>query len=117
MALFSKKDASKKADKPASAAAPATLTTDLSAVIIRPRITEKAASRNDAGVYVFDVREDANAYTVAAAVTALFKVTPRKVNIVPVPHKIVAVRGRRGVKGGGKKAYVFLKKGETIEVA
>lgn len=90
---------------------------DLSSIIVRPRITEKAAGGSEKGVYVFDVKMDANATLVRQAVVSLFKVTPIKVNLVAVPRKSVIVRGRRGVKGGGKKAYVYLKKGDKIEIA
>lgn len=55
---------------------------------------------------------------IADAVKAVFKVTPRMVRIVSVPRKEVATRGtnRKGKTAGGKKAYVYLKKGETIEL-
>jgi large subunit ribosomal protein L23 len=90
---------------------------DLSGILIRPRITEKATDSHGVGVYVFDVDSSANAYAVADAVRAQFKVLPRKVNIVAIPSKAVIVRGRRGVKSGGKKAYVYLKKGDVIDVS
>lgn len=90
---------------------------DISSIIVRPRITEKSAGGYEQGVYVFDVRVDANISLIKSAIIALYKVTPRKINIVTVPIKNVIVRGRRGTKGGGKKAYVFLKKGDKIEIA
>ncbi len=87
-------------------------------LIISPRITEKGAILAEAGAYVFNVARDANKKDIAAAVQALFKVTPRMVRTVAVPRKVVATRGRmqKGITGGGKKAYVYLKKGETIEL-
>jgi len=53
------------------------------------------------------------------AVKELYKVTPRKITIATIPHKSVrsARTGKVGVKGGGKKAYVYLNKGETIAIA
>lgn len=90
---------------------------DISSIIVRPRITEKSAGGNESGVYVFDVRVDSNATLVKEAIVKLYKVTPRKINLVMVPTKNVIVRGRRGTKGGGKKAYVYLKKGDKIEIA
>ena len=52
------------------------------------------------------------------AVREVFKVTPRKVTLAAVPRKMVATRGtnRKGKTSGGKKAYVYLKKGEKIEL-
>jgi large subunit ribosomal protein L23 len=69
--------------------------------------------------YVFEVAQDATKRDVLAAVKALYKVTPVKVNIVvKQPRAYVArFRNRRGMKSGMKKAYVFLKKGEKIDIA
>jgi large subunit ribosomal protein L23 len=87
-------------------------------ILIAPRITEKGAYLSQAGVYVFNVVADANKRDIAAAVKDIYKVTPRKVTVVTVPHKVVQTRGtnRKGATGGGKKAYVFLKKGDTIDI-
>jgi large subunit ribosomal protein L23 len=88
---------------------------DLSGVIKRPRITEKASMKAEANVYAFEVATDANKKTIAAAVKQMFNVSPLKVAIVRIPKKNKFIRGKIGVTGGGKKAYVYLKKGETIE--
>ncbi len=71
------------------------------------------------GVYTFDIAENANKNDVIAAVRALYKVTPRKVAVVTVPSKVRRNMrtGKVGVKRGGKKAYVYLKKGETINMS
>jgi large subunit ribosomal protein L23 len=84
-------------------------------VIRRPRITEKASMQAEANVYAFEVATDANKKTIAHAVKELYNVTPIKVAVVTLPKKEVFIRGKWGTKGGGKKAYVYLKKGETIE--
>lgn len=81
-----------------------------------PRVTEKAAYASERGVYVFDVDRQATKETIAQAMVKIYKVTPVKVNISKVPAKNVFVRGKKGVKKGGKKAYVYLKKGDTIEI-
>ena len=87
-------------------------------VLVRPRITEKAANMGSDSVYTFDVHASATKRDVAAAVKALYKVTPIKVNVVTIPAKRVAMRKRRGFgkTAGGKKAYVFLKKGAQIQL-
>jgi large subunit ribosomal protein L23 len=86
-------------------------------VLLRPRITEKAAIGADKnGVYVFEVMKNATKKSVAASVKASYKVTPVRVNIAKIAPKAVFVRGKRGVKQGGKKAYVYLKKGDKIEL-
>ena len=118
MALFGSKK--KTEDKAKEVKTPAVKTEntsviDLAHVIVRPRITEKASVVAENGIYSFEVSERSTKKTIAAAVKELYNVTPTKVAIVTIPRKNVIVRGKRGVKKGGKKAYVYLKKGETIE--
>lgn len=92
---------------------------DLSDILRNPRITEKATAHGELGVYTFDVSERATKRAVAAAILTLYKVAPRKVRIVPVPSKVRrSVRtGARGISRGGKKAYVYLKKGDSITIS
>ena len=92
---------------------------DTPSVLKHPRVTEKATIQSENGVYVFDVAPRATKKDVAEAVEALYKVTPRKINMARVPSKRVRVRGAQnkyGVKSGGKKAYVYVKKGDTIDI-
>lgn len=91
---------------------------DFSAVILKPRITEKAVKMNDQNVYTFVVHSDATKYMVADAVKALFKVTPVKVNIVNKTARQFMSRskGRKLTEKGMKKAYVYLKKGDRIDL-
>lgn len=86
-------------------------------VLLRPRITEKAAlSADKNNVYVFEVTKDANKKSISASVKSAYGVTPEKVRVAVIPSKQVFIRGRKGVKSGGKKAYVYLKKGDKIEL-
>ncbi len=92
---------------------------DIASVLKNPRVTEKATIMSERGVYVFDVSTRATKADVAEAVKELYKVTPRKINMVKVPSKRTRVRGQQnkfGVKSGGKKAYVYVKKGDTIDI-
>lgn len=84
--------------------------------IIRPRMTEKATALQAAGVYCFDVLKSAGKRQIAEAIRSLYNVSPVKVRVVKVPGKQVFSRGKHGYKSGGKKAYVFLKEGEKIEI-
>lgn len=127
MALFGKK---KKTEEKSTASgsggsasggeakAPSTPVTNHARVFSSPRITEKATMHEQSGVYTFDVALDANKREIIEAVRKIFKVTPRKIRIVPIPAKLKrSMRtGKRGVKKGGKKAYVYLKKGDTINI-
>jgi large subunit ribosomal protein L23 len=87
-------------------------------ILIDPRITEKGAYLSEKGVYVFNVAKNSNKKEIADAIKAIFKVTPIRVRVTAVPRKQVFTRGtnRWGKTAGGKKAYVYLKKGETIEL-
>ena len=86
-------------------------------VLLRPRITEKAALGADkSGVYVFEVTKEATKKSVGASVRYIYKVTPEKIRVAKIPAKKVFIRGKKGVKSGGKKAYVYLKKGDKIEI-
>lgn len=88
-----------------------------SRVIIRPRVTEKATDlAGQRNAYVFDVAEDADKKTISRAILALYKVKPVKIAVINIPRKKIIVRGKRGISGGGKKAYVYLKVGDKIEI-
>jgi large subunit ribosomal protein L23 len=91
---------------------------NLSSIILSPRITEKGAYLSESGVYVFNVAPDANKHDVAEAVKAIYKVTPLRVRVAAVPTKQVFTRGtnRWGKTKGGKKAFVYLKSGDKIEL-
>ena len=106
-----------KAAPSVSSSAPASVT--MPNVLVRPRITEKAANLTASNVYTFDVVKTATKTQVAQAVKALYKVTPVKVNIVNVKGKRVAMRRKRGYgkTASSRKAYVYLKKGEEIQFA
>ncbi len=124
-----KKPAAKKAvkeaavtEKPAVVAAPKAVASshaELAAkTLLGPRITEKAsvlAEKHNA--YAFNVAMSATKGDVMKAIKALYGVTPKKVAIVRTKGKKVVSRSRRqrGRTNANKKAYVYLKKGETIE--
>ncbi len=124
MALFSKKKntvdtaAPKVETVKGTAKGTARSTTNFaSSVLKKPRITEKASLLAESqNVYVFEVTREANKDTIRKAILDEYKVAPVKVAIVQTPSKNVFSRGKRGVQSGGKKAYIYLKKGDKIEV-
>lgn len=126
MALFGKKNSTKKETKSKSAAetpkvdVSTALSTDrdLTSVIVHPRITEKAVGMSENNVYTFVVKRSATKYEVRDAVKALYDVTPVKINIVnkKPAQRFVGSRGRNKQVPGMKKAYVYLKKGDTINI-
>lgn len=85
-------------------------------VLVRPHITEKAALLAEKGTYVFEVARDTNKIEIAKAISAIYNVTPMRVNIVNLPDTRVFVRNKKGMKSGIRKALVTLKKGDKIEI-
>ena len=87
-------------------------------ILIRPRITEKAGIQAETqNVYTFEVTKFATKPSIARAIREIYKVTPTKVNIVKLPSKKVVTKGKMGKTANVVKAYVYLKKGEKIEIA
>ena len=84
--------------------------------IKNPRITEKASDASQRNVYIFNVAVSANKKEIKKAIFSLYKVKPIKVNILTVPHKNIVSKGKKGVRGGGKKAVVYLKKEDKLEI-
>lgn len=91
----------------------------LSNVLIAPWLSEKALIATEKGVYTFHVPVTATKHDVALAVKKMYSVTPRKVTMVNLPGKKVSMRTKRGfgMRSDRRKAYVFLKKGDTIQFA
>lgn len=122
MALFGKKKETKEegaVEKKVSTTPKALgIDRDLDAVIVAPRITEKSVRKGEQNVYTFEVKRDATKYEVRDAVKALYKVTPVKVNIVnkKPAERMQGSRNRTKHVVGMKKAYVYLKKGDTINL-
>jgi len=85
----------------------------------RPRITEKATFLASAKnpVYTFEVTENTTKAEIIKVFKAKYKLDPVKVNIVNLHRKSTFKRGHLGFKNGVKKAMVFLKPGEKIELA
>lgn len=116
-----KKPATSKKDVPApekKMGGKSAILTDLASdVLLRPRITEKASVLSSKNVYVFDILPRANKKEVTAAIFKKYGFKPVKVNITTVKEKrILSRRGTSGIKSGGKKALVYLKKGDKIEI-
>lgn len=116
---FEKKQEEKKSEaltKKASVFAPKK-TGQAGKIIIKPHVAEKSTNLNEKGMYVFKVAEKANKIMIKRAVKETYGVVPQKINIVNIPPKKIFLRRREGVKPGFKKAVIFLKKGEKIEIS
>jgi large subunit ribosomal protein L23 len=92
--------------------------TELKSQIIKSsRVTEKSSNLSAQNAYTFNISPRANKTEIAKEVQKIYKVKPLKVRIVNFPKKKIHMRGNPGSRGGGKKAIVYLKKGDKIELA
>lgn len=91
----------------------------LSGVIKAPLFSEKALIGTENGVYVFEVTSEATKTEIASAIALAYGVTPRKVRVANLPPKKVNLRTRRGIgtRARRHKAYVYLAKGDTLNLA
>ena len=121
MALFAKNKTEKVSEKKTVVKKLAilgakTISTEAAKIIVRPHITEKSGALSHVGVYTFEVSKDANSNQISEAIEAIYKVIPVRVSLAPIHSK---AKNYRGIPGGrsasGKKAYVYLKKGDSIE--
>ncbi|MFA6028163.1 MAG: 50S ribosomal protein L23 [Patescibacteria group bacterium] len=88
-------------------------TKDAYKVLIKPLITEKATRTN---TYLFAVNPKTNKQEVAKAVHAVYGVWPAKVNITNFSGKSVRWGRSAGKTVAWKKAVVYLKPNDKIEV-
>lgn len=86
-------------------------------MVLGNRITEKSAILAEKGVYTFNVAKVANKNEVKKAIKVVYGVEPLRVTITQIAKKTVTRRGITSVKQGGKKAVVYLKKGDKITFA
>ncbi len=88
----------------------------MSTVIVHPVVTEKSMVLSEKGCYTFVVASWANKIMISQAVERLFGVKVKAVNTLNVRERTRHFRGRKGVRGGWKKAVVALKDGFTIDM-
>lgn len=84
--------------------------------ISSPRVTEKSTQLAESNVYTFNVHKDANKVQITHAIENLYGVTPLKIRMVTIHSVNTMKKNIKGRTRGGKKAYVYLKKGDTISL-
>jgi len=87
-----------------------------SAAIISPYITEKSAVYSERHCYTFKVIPSANKIILKKAIKELYGFDTVKIRIVNIPSKTRFSRGKTGVKSGYKKAMIYLKEGDKIDL-
>ncbi len=83
-------------------------------VIKNPKITEKATKLAESNVYTFEVHKQANKIEIAAAVKNIYGVVPVKIRTVNIRSVNIVKKNTKGRTRSMRKAYVYLKKGDTI---
>lgn len=122
MGLFGKKDADASTSTETAVSSPKRVAPQagrhIASVIVKPRITEKAAILGESNVYAFEVQAGSNKYEIRDAIKALYNVIPVKIRVVHQRprHFMSRARGRNTMQHGLQKAYVYLKKGDRIEL-
>lgn len=85
-------------------------------VLLKPVISEKAATAEQSGKYTFAVKSDSNKYQVKEAIKETYGIMPKKVRIMNVEGKRTSFGRRTGKRSDWKKAIVELPKGKTINI-
>lgn len=101
--------------KPAKVPAPI-VTKTTNRILIRPMVTEKAASAQSGGKYTFIVANWAKKATIKTAVKEVYGVEPVTVNVVHVQGHRVRFGKNLGQHSDFKKAIVTLPPGKTITI-
>lgn len=85
-------------------------------VLLRPLISEKAATAESHLIYTFMVARHANKEQIKRAISEIYKVKPQKVRVINMEGK-TARHGRSvGRRGDWKKAIITLPKGQSISI-
>ena len=88
-------------------------------ILIKPIVTEKVSSFNEAGKYGFVVAKDANKVQIKNAVESTYGVTVESVNTMVYPGKSKSRYTKSGVVNGRtasyKKAIVKVADGDIID--
>ena len=111
-----KKASSKAKKEETPTAAKKAMPANLSHVLVKPLVTEKAAHLSSIGQYAFEVSRNATRVDVRNAITAKYGVVPEAVNIQLVRGKWVRFGRFNGQRQTWKKAIVILPAGKSMDV-
>ena len=85
-------------------------------ILKEPHISEKSTQLSDERKYTFKVYPSANKIEIKKAISNLYGVKVKDVNVINIKSKKRTLRGIEGTKSGYKKAIVTLEEGEKIEI-
>ncbi|AFP85606.1 ribosomal protein L23 [secondary endosymbiont of Heteropsylla cubana] len=82
-----------------------------------PHVSEKASTETEKhNTIVFKVAKDAKKLEIKTAINRLFSVEVNNVRTLIVKGKLKRNRQRTGRRSDWKKAYITLKKGQTLDL-
>ena len=84
-------------------------------VLVKPVHSEKSLMMNEQSKYTFVVNKNSNKHNIAKAITSIFSVEVKKVNIINVKGKSKFFKKIKGRTSDFKKAIVSLAKGQKID--
>lgn len=90
--------------------------TSESLILQKPRLSEKSTHLKSQNQYIFDVEIGANKDTIKKAVEKQYHVKVVKIRTLRIPAKPKTWRGKKSHHQEQKKAIVFLKEGQAIEL-
>ncbi len=85
-------------------------------LLLSPKISEKVADLASRNVYVFNVPVKAEKIAIAKSVEQLYGVKVEKVNTTRGQGKLIYRGYKKGRRSQWKKAFVSVKKGQTIDL-
>ena len=85
-------------------------------ILIKPLVTEKAATLVTEGKYTFEVEKSANKIEIKYAVETIFKVNVTDVKTMNMPGKFKRQGRTHGMTPEWKKAIVTLKEGQKLPI-
>lgn len=90
----------------------------MNTILIKPLVTEKAMDGTKRSFYGFIVAQNASKHQIKEAIQKAFKVTVENVRTITLKGKAKRVgKMRRSViTANTKKAFVKIKKGQTIDI-
>lgn len=109
--------AKSKTESAAVVTKPVEVSAELRAVLIGPRLSEKAVKLSETGKYIFRVMPSANKVQVKKAIEKTYKVNVVQVNMILLRGKKRNFGKTMGRVSDLKKAIVTLKEGQKIEGA
>ncbi len=88
----------------------------MSSLVLKPVISEKSMALASKHTYMFEVPMATNKIEISRAIKDTFKVDVAQVRVAIIKGKVKQLKGIKGQRSSTKKAYVTVKKGQSIKI-